>query len=442
MRFCRKHSRCVSVTLSVLDIGVSTVLLSQFSVNILSSILQSYFLGESFTLNKDITFPCTIFNGTAYYNSSSTNRCSILPVNIVFTVGGSTVDLWLLSIVRTSLVLFSIVLANRWKSNCCCYKTVLFKWRWGIVLILITILQILYLIIKALLRLIDGVGSGSPSAMYFWSLMGATAFFSLPQLQFLLYIIHDNIHWQETAATTIDSELNTVSNTTGMLQQPLLTHSFEEASKTTNLSNDRPDNLNLNIGENSDDDEIDEIDEIDEDELEIERKEFENMNGKFAGILSEQYQMQDGIALKTSAVQHTTENSKGGAIIVSSSSGYRPSCNGKSSLAWYQKKNSKKKQSRGASIWKLIQLGKVDLPWLLTAFVALLIAAIGQAYIPLLTGNLINEIHVGKNLETLKSNTKQLAITAFVTAVSINNIIVCDLKIFDLLIILFFPSFI
>jgi hypothetical protein len=189
-----------------------------------------------------------------------------------------------------------------------------------------------------------------------------------------------------------------------MLQQPLLGHPDHGASQRGEKTNAVAVAVAEALAEAEAEAEAEEPDDDkseDEDELEIEREEYEKMQGRFAGRLSDQYTFQNGVAIK-----------------MSSSSSSAPSAKKTpSSLAWFRPPSKNKKKKTGASVWKLIQLGKVDLPWLLTAFVALLVAAIGQAYIPLLTGNLINEITTTKSLERLKFNTKQLAITAFVTAI-------------------------
>ena len=50
----------------------------------------------------------------------------------------------------------------------------------------------------------------------------------------------------------------------------------------------------------------------------------------------------------------------------------------------------KKKLTHSASVAKLLKLAVPDTGWMVTAFLALLIAAVGQSMIPCLTGQIIN----------------------------------------------------
>ena len=90
-------------------------------------------------------------------------------------------------------------------------------------------------------------------------------------------------------------------------------------------------------------------------------------------------------------------------------------------LAWFQKdpKKSakKKKKDRSASVSKLLKLAVPDTAWMLTAFLALLIAAVGQSMIPYLTGQIINKVAGDKDIGELRSATTMLTVTASVTAI-------------------------
>ena len=387
---CRRRPCLVTSTITLVDTAATTLLLSEFSLlrfHELTSIIGATPFNPS-----NSTYPCSVVNGTVHFNATSKLHCSFIPISNIFSLGGSTIDLWFLSMLRALLVVAFILLSTTRRT------APLFKFRMSIAALISCILQVVYVLVKALVRLIDGPGSGSPRSLFFWTMMGVTALFSVPQCQYMLYFIHDAIYWQETTLAASSQALQ--PTTDGMLQQPLLGHPDHGASqrgeKTNAVAVAVAEALAEAEAEETDDDKSE-----DEDELEIEREEYEKMQGRFAGRLSDQYTFQNGVAIK-----------------MSSSSSSAPSAKKTpSSLAWFRPPSKNKKKKTGASVWKLIQLGKVDLPWLLTAFVALLVAAIGQAYIPLLTGNLINEITTTKSLERLKFNTKQLAITAFVTAI-------------------------
>ena len=87
---------------SVLDVGLSTVILSQLVFSqLLSQLIEIVGITPITHLPS---FPCTFSNGTAHYNATSPQQCSMLPVKTVFSLGGSTVDLWLLSTVRLLFV--------------------------------------------------------------------------------------------------------------------------------------------------------------------------------------------------------------------------------------------------------------------------------------------------------------------------------------------------
>jgi ATP-binding cassette subfamily B (MDR/TAP) protein 9 len=79
--------------------------------------------------------------------------------------------------------------------------------------------------------------------------------------------------------------------------------------------------------------------------------------------------------------------------------------------------NSRKKKKKNASIMQLIQMSRNDWFILLCAFVALFVAAIGQAFIPRLTGDIINSVAHTHDYEALESNSIKLVVAAGITAV-------------------------
>ena len=387
---------------SVLDVGLSTVILSQL---VLSQLLSQLIEIVGITPITHLpSFPCTFSNGTAHYNATSPQQCSMLPVKTVFSLGGSTVDLWLLSTVRLLFVFVSLLLT----SSCCrqcCRASPLFHWRWALSGLIGVGCNLLYVAIKTLARLVDGPGSGSPSNLWFWSQVAVTGMFSIPQCQFLLYFLHDYIFWLETKEQQ-HKQLGTSRATfvaRGMLQQPLLVpvENTEAEEKMEIGKKKKDDNDDDNDNDNDDDDNDNDDDEKseDEDELENEREEYEKVQGQYTGVMSEQFDLKNGLATRRP--------------IVSSSRDRQPTAN---TIAWFRPP-TKKKKKHTASVWKLIQLGTPDWPWLVTAFMALLVAAIGQARIPALTGQLINEIAGGKDIGELRRATTELTLTAVVTAV-------------------------
>ena len=60
-------------------------------------------------------------------------------------------------------------------------------------------LSLVYIIVKCLLRLIDGPGSGSPPNMWFWIMIGTSTVLSMPICQLWLWCLHDYIHLLEEA---------------------------------------------------------------------------------------------------------------------------------------------------------------------------------------------------------------------------------------------------
>ena len=61
------------------------------------------------------------------------------------------------------------------------------------------------------------------------------------------------------------------------------------------------------------------------------------------------------------------------------------------------------KKKKNASISQLISMSTFDWPLLATAFLALIVAAVGQAFIPKLTGNIINSVAHNQDLKMLEN---------------------------------------
>eukprot|EP00941_MAST-03F_sp_MAST-3F-sp1_P004606 g4606.t1 len=83
-----------------------------------------------------------------------------------------------------------------------------------------------------------------------------------------------------------------------------------------------------------------------------------------------------------------------------------------------------KKQGAGASTMQLLKMSYPDLPWMLAAFFFLVIAALGQACIPYLIGEAINDSTTNKvsdhdqNVKKFQQNIYRLILVAVVTAVA------------------------
>ena len=406
----RRHPLIFNLFFVLSNIGLSTFILSQRSFSLLLNQLESIVGISSFIPTS--TFPCTFSNGTAHFNASSTHSCSMLPIESLFSMGGSTIDLWILSIIQCLVVLFILSTTAR------CFNSTTsprFHFRLSMCVLISVSLQMLYVFVKLLTRLIDGPGSGSPSTMWFWLQISVTIVISPLQCQSLLWWHHDFIFWLETQLEKgyrTNNGNRVTSVTSGTLQQPLLVPvHLSEKMEIGEKDEEKDQEKEKDQDQDSDDGEKSE----DEDELEIEREEYEKIRGLHAGNLTEIYDIQpDGSALrKKSIFLDTLPGTLPGLIhssISTSGTGKKPS------IAWFRpsKKNKKK---NAASVYKLIKLGSPDWPWLVVAFVALLVAAIGQARIPALTGQLINEIAGDATIADLRAATTELTLTAVVTAV-------------------------
>ena len=83
-----------------------------------------------------------------------------------------------------------------------------------------------------------------------------------------------------------------------------------------------------------------------------------------------------------------------------------------------KRRKKKKNKKYAANLGRLWKLASKDLTMLLLAFLALLVAAIGQSIIPYLTGQIVNSVGVDKpNIEVLKRLTLTLTVTAAITAI-------------------------
>ena len=74
------------------------------------------------------------------------------------------------------------------------------------------------------------------------------------------------------------------------------------------------------------------------------------------------------------------------------------------------------KKKKNASIAQLISMSTFDWPLLATAFLALIVAAVGQAFIPKLTGNIINSVAHSQDLKMLENASIELIVAAIITA--------------------------
>ena len=79
--------------------------------------------------------------------------------------------------------------------------------------------------------------------------------------------------------------------------------------------------------------------------------------------------------------------------------------------------NASPKKSKKASILQLIYMSRDDCGLLVVAFTALIIAAIGQAFIPQLTGDIINSVASNHDEGLLESSCTQLVAAAIITGV-------------------------
>ena len=383
----RRFPLTVTLLLSIVDLCLSTLCLAEHSLTILFVQLRIIFENSKTPSKSQLSFPCTIFNGTAHYNASSTQECPVLNIDTIFSLGGSISDLWILSIFRALTIVFSIFLTLR----CCRKMSSLLIWWWALIVLFFEISMVMYTLIKTLVRLVDGPGSGAPPSVWFWSQILITTILSIPQCQYFLFFLHDSVEAHEISEEE-HGRRRVLSSTAGMLQTPLLVQVGNDASLESRVSANK-------TGDDDDDDDDDGEQSENEDDQEVELDEYQKTRGEYSGILAEQYTLDsNGAATRN---KHFLTRKKKAA----------------SRIAWFRPPKKKNKKNTSASIGKLMTLGYPDWPWLLTAFLALLVAAIGQARIPSLTGQLINEVSGGKDIGELRRCTTELVLTAMVTAV-------------------------
>ena len=81
------------------------------------------------------------------------------------------------------------------------------------------------------------------------------------------------------------------------------------------------------------------------------------------------------------------------------------------------KKAISKKKEKNASLSQLFHMSRNDWPLLVIAFLSLIVAAVGQAFIPKLTGNIINSVAHSQNLKMLENASLELILAAVITAI-------------------------
>jgi ATP-binding cassette, subfamily B (MDR/TAP), member 9 len=81
------------------------------------------------------------------------------------------------------------------------------------------------------------------------------------------------------------------------------------------------------------------------------------------------------------------------------------------------KTNINKKKEKNATLSQLFHMSRNDWPLLVIAFLSLIIAAIGQAFIPKLTGNIINSVAHFQDLKMLENASLELILAAVITAI-------------------------
>ena len=120
-----------------------------------------------------------------------------LPVKTVFSLGGTTVDLWLWSVVRFVGVSMSLACVQCKGSVSGGRRAARRWWRFALAVLIAHATSLIFIVVKCLLRLIDGPGSGSPPNLWFWIMIGTSTVFSMPICQLWLWCLHDYIHLLE-----------------------------------------------------------------------------------------------------------------------------------------------------------------------------------------------------------------------------------------------------
>ena len=402
----RRRARPLVVLLAALDVCGATLILSQLSATVLESALGwALGGGKDHVPSGSGGFP-VCGNGTAPNNGTSP-PCHrfhpFLPVKTVFSLGGATIDLWLWSVVR----FLSVVLSVAWVQCADREGNARRWWRFALAALLAHAGALCYVVVKCLLRLIDGPASGSPPDRWFWSMIATSTVSALPICQLWLWCLHDFIHAMEETADAAPSLRGRVPGAPSAsiqqdgLQSPLLVADREilDLSALARGRKPRGDGEKKVDGNGGaeEDDEDDGGGGTDDDDDDKEAHAQEALEFAAAG---ERYSGTVGDLVRARAL------------------GLGPN---RKRLAWFQKdpkgNKKKKKSDTSASVSKLLKLAIPDISWMLTAFVALLIAAVGQSMIPYLTGQIINKVAGDKDIGELRSATTMLAVTAAITAV-------------------------
>ncbi len=413
--------------LAVLDLAAHSVCLSRLSAN---TFLRE--VGLPAEPPAPAYFPCPNSTNTTaggpppphapHTAAGDVPLCPDITVRARFALGGSTVDLWACACARCYLVLLTAVVVT-----CGFLRHPLTLWRAGLAVLVGSGAFLVYVVVKCLVRLVDGPGVGTPGVWWFWGMVAAAVCAMPAVTQQWLYFLHDYIeHCEQEEAgqrhrgSSMGSSASgwagiqsvggggggrhSVSSSSSPLAAPLLTsqqldaaligvadhHAGRAAEDGAAAGSKRDGDA---AGGDNDDSDSDDASSDDEDDVEDEKREFLATGAAYSGTV--------GVALF--AREERRRRGRGGR-----------------SLAWFRPPaRTKKKKSavKSASVKKLVKLALPDTAWLLVAFVALLVAAVGQSMIPYLTGNIINEVAGGQDIEELRRATTLLTVTAAVTAV-------------------------
>ena len=422
----RAKPRTVAFAMSMVDAALSTFALSQLSLPILLARMLWALAGGNDMPDGETNaerFPCHV-NNTGDHNSSA--PCPpYIPIVTAFSLGGTTADLWLASAVRLLSMGASLVcvlhgrsVVNR-RGQAALLASAQRWWYFATSVLVTHALLVLYIVVKCLTRLVDGPGSGSPPNVWFWTMIGISTVFAMPICQYWLWFLHDFIHQlEESAAQRLADKPQTEalhggsfasiqgrSASNSELISPLLPGGRGEFIDVAAIPNivggqedgeEKQDHHSVSGDAAGKDEDASSEEEADEEEdkeaQEQEAREYAATGGLYSGNVGE--------------------------LIRARALGLGPN---RKRLAWFQKdskkRKKKKKLSHSASVAKLLKLAVPDTGWMITAFLALLIAAVGQSMIPYLTGQIINKVAGDKDIGELRNATTMLAVTAAVTAV-------------------------
>ena len=374
------------------------------------SLLSLLFLldlaGSTFILSQAqaLVLRCSFFR-------SAIGECDDVAAFNQEAIGGSDLDLWVLSLLRCCCFVTAVVVI-RAAGGCHFTRSHRAAVQSVTTALVIELALLIYVATKCLDRLVDGPGTAAPSERWFWSQVAVTSVCSLLECRWVVERLLDHAaeaEEREEARRNKDDDFRGIAITTAV---PSTIISSRDAINFSPRS--QPGFRSSQVG---------------------------SLNEPFLAAESSSHDEQKARATSGDGDQGRDDKDQGDDDLAdddaddTTSSGDDGSSEGEEEKQeririrrrrkWKRRRARRRRGEDGgkrgrprkaANLRRLLQIASKDCGLLTAAFTALFVAAIGQAIIPMLTGQIINAVAVtNPDPVTLRDLTVQLTVVAGVT---------------------------